>query len=210
MIYLTTNQKIYISALVVGIVLLLLGTCFFIFKFVYCQKKYHEDSYLKLSRLAEMNDYLLLNNYRVEFDDKHFGVIDHILISKKYIFIINDFDLSGVISGDLKDLFLRVVVSKNEAINVSNPLNYNINLIKRLNVYHRLDQSLIKGIVTVNNDSKINVTHSNQFMLIKRKELKKVIKDFDKDKVGNLKEGDVVNFINKLDRENRKKNNGDY
>ena len=101
------------------------------------------------------------------------------------------------------------MTSKDKAINVSNPLNYNINLIKRLNVYHRLDQSLIKGIVVINNDSTINVTGSNnQFLIIKRNELLKYIKKFDKDDIGNLKEKDVVNFINKLDKENQRKNNG--
>ena len=209
MIYLTNNQKIYIAALVVGVVLLLIGTCFFTFKRIYLKKRYHEDVYLKLSKTSELNDYLLLNNYRVEFDDRYYGVIDHLLISKKYIYVINDFDISGVVSGDLKDLFLRVVTSKDKAINVSNPLNYNINLIKRLNVYHRLDQSLIKGIVVINNDSTINVTGSNnQFLIIKRNELLKYIKKFDKDDIGNLKEKDVVNFINKLDKENQRKNNG--
>lgn len=152
-----------------------------------------------------MNDFLLLNNYRVDFDDKHFGVIDHILISKKYIYVICDFDLSGVICGDLKDLFLRVIKNEKAAINVSNPLNYNINLIKRLNVYNRIDQSLIKGLVVVQNDSDIHIGgNDTQFRMVRQKDLKKTIRKFDKSDVKPLKEKDIVNFINKLNRDNNK------
>ena len=187
-------------------VLLIIGTCFFIYKRIYNRKRYHETIYLKLSKLAELNDYLLLNNYRVDFDDKHFGVIDHILISKKYIFVINDFDLSGVITGDLKDLYLRVIDDEKVAKNVSNPLNYNINLIKRVNMYHRLDQSLVKGLVVIQNNSDIHIGgNSNQFLLIRQKDLVKTIREFEKDDVKPLKETDVVNFINKLNKENKNK-----
>ena len=206
MINLTNNQKIYIACLVVGVALLIVGTCFFIYKKIYTKKRYHETIYLKLDKMARLNDYLLLNNYRVEFDDTHFGVIDHILISHKYIFVINDFDLSGVVSGDLKDQFLRVVNNENEAVNISNPLNYNINLIKRINMYHRLDQSLIKGLVVIQNNSEIRIGgNSSQFMMIRQKDLKRVIAKYEKDDVKPLKEGDVVNFINKLNKENEKK-----
>ena len=208
MINLNSNQKIYISVLAVAVVLIILGTCFFIYKKVFNRKHYRETVYLKLAKLAKYNDYLLLNNYRVEYDDKHFGVIDHILISKKYIFMINDFDLSGVISGDLKDLFLRVVKSDKEALNVSNPLNYNINLIKRVNLRNRIDQSLVKGLVVIQNNSDIHISgNSKQFQMVRQKDLLRTILGFEKDDVKNLKEGDIVNFINKLNRDNKGKNN---
>ena len=106
----------------------------------------------------------------------------------------------------MKDRSLRLVKGKKEISNISNPLNYNINLIKRLNLYHRLDKDLVKGLVVVNNDAAVNMSRvGDQFIIIRRKELKKTIKSFDKDNVKNLKEDEIVNFINKLDRENRKR-----
>ena len=202
-ILLTNPQKIYISASIASVLLVLLLVGVFIYKKWYAHKHYKEATYLKLRRLAHENDYLLLNNYTINFDDTHIGVIDHILISKKYIIVINDFPISGVVSGEIKDRSLRVVKNKMEIINISNPLNYNVNLIKRLNIYHRLDKELVKGLVVINNDSEIAIEKStNQFQMIRRKDLAKAIKEIDKDNVKNLRQSDVENFINKLDKEN--------
>lgn len=205
-IYLTNPQKIYISAAAISILLVVILVGIFIYKKWYAHKHYKEVTYLKLSRLANENDYLLLNNYVIGFDDTHVGVIDHILISKKYIIVINDFPISGVVSGEIRDRSLRVVKNKKEVVNISNPLNYNVNLIKRLNIYHRLDKELVKGLVVINNDSVINIEHStDQFQMIRRKDLPSVIRKIDKANVKNLRQADVENFINKLNKENERK-----
>ena len=209
MLLLTTPQKIYISAAVASVLLVLLLVGIFIYKKWYTKKHYKEAVYIKLSRLANENDYLLLNNYTINFDESHVGVIDHILISKKYIIVINDFPISGVVSGEIRDRSLRVVKSHKDIKNISNPLNYNINLIKRLNIYHRLDKEMVKGLVVINNDSEVAIEHStDQFQMIRRKDLPRVIRNIDKSNVKNLKQADVENFINKLNRENtlRKQN----
>ena len=206
MILLTVPQTLYISITVVLIVVLLLLTITFVYRNIYAKKKYKEATFLKISRAAKYNDYLLLNNYLVDFDDKHVGCIDHIVISKKYIFVINDFPLSGVISGDARSEHLRLIKNKNNAMLISNPLNYNINLIKRLNSTSRLDQTFIKGLVVIDNDSKVALENmGDQFLMVRRKEVDKVIAHFDKDDVHNLKENEVINFINKLNQSNRKR-----
>ncbi|MCQ2802865.1 MAG: NERD domain-containing protein [Bacilli bacterium] len=168
------------------------------------KKHFKEATYLKLSSLAENNDFLLLNNYKIDFDDSHVGLIDHLLISKKYIFAINDFSLSGVISGELRGRYLKVVNLKKQAADVSNPLNYNINLIKRLTMYNNLSQSYVKGIVVINDDSEINIKNqSNQFYMVKRKDLKSFILNIDKEDIGNLNEESIVKFIYKLSKQNK-------
>ena len=203
-ILLTNPQKIYISVAILSFLLVMILVGLFIYKKWYAHKHYKEAVYLKLTKLANENDYLLLNNYQINFDDTHVGVIDHILISKKYIIVINDFPISGVVSGEIRDRSLRVVKSRKEIKNISNPLNYNINLIKRLNIYHRLDKELVKGLVVINNDSEITIEHStDQFQMIRRKDLAKTIKEIDKANVKNLRQHDVENFINKLYNENR-------
>ena len=188
------------------VLFIILLVVIFLYKRVYKKKHFKEVTYLKLARLAKYNDYLLLNNYKLDFDDRHVALIDHILISKKYIFLITDFDLSGVITGEMRDPILRVA-TKEGAVSVSNPLNYNINLLKRLHTAYRFDPIFLKGIVVVNDDAYVNITStSNQFMMVTRRKLAKTIKMFDKEKIGNLKEEDVINFINKLDKDNKKKN----
>ena len=202
-ILLTNPQKIYISASIAAVILVILLTVIFVYKKWYAKKHYKEATYFILSKIAKENDYLLLNNYTINFDESHIGVIDHILISKKYIIVINDFPISGVVSGEMRDRSLRVVKSNKDIKNISNPLNYNINLIKRLNIYHRLDRELVKGLVVVNNDSEIVMENSgDQFQMIRQKDLKKIIRRIDKVDVKNLKQGDVENFINKLYQEN--------
>lgn len=206
MIYLNNNQKIYIALTVAGIVVVLLLTAFFFYKKVFAKRHFREATYLRLANLCNKNDYLLLNHFAIDFDDTHIGVIDHIVISKKYIFIINDFALSGVVSGDAQERFLRLIRKKDKVENVSNPLNYNINLIKRLNTFNHLDKSFVKGIVAINNDSKVNVSNMmDQFVIMPRKKIAAFIKKCDRDPVNNLKEEQVINFINKLDQQNRKR-----
>lgn len=204
MIYLNTAQKIYISVATLVALLIVLLLFVFIRKEVYLKKHFKEATYLKLSSLAENNDFLLLNNYKIDFDDSHVGLIDHLLISKKYIFVINDFSLSGVISGELRGRYLKVVNLKKQAADVSNPLNYNINLIKRLTMYNNLSQSYVKGIVVINDDSEINIKNqSNQFYMVKRKDLKSFILNIDKEDIGNLNEESIVKFIYKLSKQNK-------
>ena len=199
LINLTSAQTIYLSVTIVTVILLLAISAFFVYKRVWSKKHFKEATYLKLAHFAKVNDYLLLNNFKIDFDESHIGVVDHILISNKYIFVINDFDISGVISGDSKSQYLRLINNKKQVSKILNPLNYNINLIKRLNVYNHLDRTFVKGIVNINNDSYIPSSLVNeQFMMLKRKDITKKILAFDKEKIANLKEDDVVNFINKL------------
>lgn len=207
LVLLDTYQKIYIAAGTAAILLILFLLGLFIYKRVYKKRHYKEVTFLKLSHLAKANDYLLLNNFKLDFDDQHIANIDHILISKKYIFLITDFDLSGVISGELRDPLLRVANNYSEAVNVSNPLNYNINLVKRLHTAYRFDPSFLKGVVVINDDAVVNITNpSDQFFMVTRKDLPKLIRKFDREKIANLKEKDVLYFISKLDKDNKKKN----
>ena len=207
LVYLDAYQKIYIASSVLASILVLFFFGLFIYKRVYKKRHYKEVTFLKLSHLAKANDYLLLNNFKLDFDAQHIANIDHILISKKYIFLITDFDLSGVISGELRDPLLRVAANPNQAVNVSNPLNYNINLVKRLHTAYRFDPSYLKGVVVINDDAVVNITNpSDQFFMVRRKDLSKLIRRFDKEKIANLKEKDILNFINKLDIDNKKRN----
>lgn len=203
MILLSSVQIAYIiSAIIAGLLIIALFVVL-IFQNAYAPKHIRELTYMKLSRICNENDYLLLNNYRIPIDDLNIGSIDHIVISNKFIIIINDFSLSGIISGSARNEKLKAFGKKGANL-IVNPLNYNINLTKRLALFNDLNNSLIKGLVVIHNNSQINVTNSiGQFRMIKLKDLKKTIKEFDKEPVKKLKEDDVVRFIKYLNDNNK-------
>lgn len=203
MIALTNSQIIYVSVATVIIILILCLLLIFIFHDRFQNKNFKAATYFKLSKIAMHRDFLLLNNFKVDFDDSHVGYIDHLLISNKYIYAINDFSISGVVSGELKGRTLNVINRKKEVTQINNPLNYNINLIKRFNLYNNLDQSFVKGVVVINNDSEICVENlSDQFTMIRRKDLNNFIKKCDSTPIKNFNEESIVKFINKLSKEN--------
>ncbi len=203
MILLSTGQTLYISLAIIGILVVIFLICLLYFRNIYRNKHARELTYLKLSKICEHNDYLLLNDYHIDFDDKNKGLIDHLVISNKYIIIISVFSISGVLSGKFQGEELVNVNKKGTSI-VANPINYNINLTKRLALFNDLNTSFLKGLVVINNDSSIKIEgHNEQFKIIKRKELNKTIKEFDKEKNKNLNEESVIKFINKLNEENK-------
>jgi len=203
MILLSTSQTLYISLAIIGILVVIFLICLLYFRNIYRNKHARELTYLKLSKICEHNDYLLLNDYHIDFDDKNKGLIDHLVISNKYIIIISVFSISGVLSGKFQGEELVNVNKKGTSI-VANPINYNINLAKRLALFNDLNTSFLKGLVVINNDSSIKIEgHNEQFKIIKRKELNKTIKEFDKENIKNLNEESVIKFINKLNEENK-------
>ena len=203
MILLSSAQTAYIVVSVIAVIIIIALLVVLFIKNKYRPNHTREMTYLKLHHFCEANDYLLLNNYRINIDDSNIGIIDHIVISNKFIVIINDFPISAVLTGDFSDDNLSIY-DKNGGGTVVNPLNYNVNLAKRLALFNNLSQELIRGIVVINSDSKINVTNNNgQFRIVRLNELKKTIKQFDKANVKKLKEEDVVRFINYLDKQNK-------
>ncbi len=202
-ILLTTPQVTYISVSIIGGIIVI-GLLFYLFfRNVYEAKHIRELTYRTLYRLSNKNDFLLLNNYRIQIDDRNTGFIDHILISKKFVILINDFSISGVVSGDYRSDELINVGKKTEII--VNPLNYNINLTKRLALFNDLDHSFLRGLVVINNDSKIDINNANeQFQIIRRKDLEKTIKKFDSANVGSLNEESIIKFVNYLNEQNNR------
>ena len=203
MILLSVAQTLYISLGTIGILVILFLLCFLYYRNRYVRKHARELAYLKLSRICEHNDYLLLNDYRIDFDDSNTGLIDHLVISNKYIIIVSVFSISGVLSGKFQSEELVNVNKKGTSI-VANPINYNINLTKRLSLFNDLNHSFLKGLVVINNDSDIKIEgHNEQFQIIKRKDLGKTIKEFDQENIKNLNEESIIRFINKLNEENK-------
>ncbi len=202
MTLLSLSQKIYISAAILGGLVILLLLWILFYKNFLKRHRLRKIVGYKLYRFSNLNDYLLLNDYEINIDDKHTGFIDHVLITNKYIVIINDFQISGVISGDYFSEQLKLTTNKGEQL-IANPLNYNRNLTKRVALFNDLDNSFLKGVVVVNDDAVINIDNiPEQYSICPQSELKKLIKEFDKDDVKPFKEDTVVRFINNLNDNN--------
>ena len=202
MTLLNISQKIYISVAILG------GLIVLILLFVLFYKNFLKGHRLKklvgykLYRFSNLNDYLLLHDYYVNIDDKSKGLVDHILITNKFIVVINDYQVSGVLSGDYSSEQLKVTTNKGEKL-IANPLNYNRNLTKRIALFNDLDNSFLKGVVVVNDDAVINIDNiPAQYNICTVSELKKLIKEFDKEEVKPFKEDTVVRFINNLNDKN--------
>ena len=146
MILLTFAQSLYISLSIIGGLLVFLLLAVLYYKNIYTKKHLKNRVGRTLYKLSNLNDYLLLNDYRINIDDTHYGEIDHILITNKFIIIINDFQISGVISGDYSNDQLKVT-DKNGSRFIVNPLNYNINLTKRIAIFNNLENSFETEVV---------------------------------------------------------------
>ena len=205
MFLLTQPQAIYLSLLITGVILVVLIFVFLLYKNILSKKKIKKITMNRLYRFANVNDYLLLNNYRIQIDDTHEGVIDHLLITDRFIFVIHDFNLSGVIEGRYFDEQLNAVINKEEKY-IANPMNYNRNMAKRLALYQGLDNSYLKGIVVINNDTIVNIDEiPEQYAIVKANKLIKTIKKMDGVKIKPFKEDTIVDFINALNKENENK-----
>ena len=204
MVLLSFNQAIYISLSIIGGLLVLVLLFVVLYKNVFRQKNLKNRVCRSLYKYSNLNDYLLLNNYKINIDDSHFGQIDHILITNKFIIIINDFPISGVVTGNYSNDHLQVTDKSGSKL-IVNPLNYNINLTKRLAIFNNLENSFVRGIVVTNDDSIVDVTNlPDQFTIVSKKDLKKTIKEFEKAEVKPFKEDTVVQFINYLNDQNER------
>ena len=94
MFLLSKSQAIYISLLITGVILVTLIFIFLLYKNILSKKRIKKITMNRLYRFANVNDYLLLNNYKIQIDDKNEGVIDHLLITDRFIYVIHDFNLS--------------------------------------------------------------------------------------------------------------------
>lgn len=206
MFLLSKSQAIYISLLIIGVILVILIFVFLLYKNILSKKRIKKIAMNRLYRFANINDYLLLNNYKIQIDDKNEGVIDHLLITDRFIYVIHDFNLSGVIEGRYFDEQLNAVINKEEKY-IANPMNYNRNMAKRLALYQGLDNSYLKGIVVINNDTIVNIDEiPDQYAIVKANKLIKTIKKMDGIKIKPFKEDTIVDFINLLNKENEQKN----
>ncbi len=165
------------------------------FKFVY---------YKKIYKITEYNDFLLVNNVNLRNnEDLIISRIDHIMVGKKYIYIIKDKFYRGAINGNREDNTWLFFDAKNNKKEISNPMKKNEERVKNLCALTRIDQKLCISIVLINDDCVIKdpkALYSNNSFIISNKGLNKLIKSIEKRDIKPLDQVSSEQAINEIYR----------
>lgn len=208
MIYslLSLPQIIYIISVSVIVVLIVLFILLFPVRKHIIKKKFKEHYYRQIYKIAQNNDYYLINNFTFRVDDSSNIVIDHILFGEKYVYLISDFYFDGDIAGKAFDKSLILLSHKGTKYYVDNPILKSQFLLSRLNMVTNLDPGIMIGISLVNDECKSEiVSDSKQFYIISRNKLGPLIKAIESRKVGNLNAKSLEKLVQSINKMNKRK-----
>ena len=125
----------------------------------YAGEYYAKQELNKLSK----DKYKVLNNILIEIDGKTYQ-IDHIVISKYGIFVIESKQYNGIISGSKYDKkWIRK--GKNKDIFYTNPIRQNYGHVKAICNLLKLDESIVYNIVYIPSTAKLNIEHDGELVL---------------------------------------------
>lgn len=174
----------------------------------YRKNNFVEYCYKAIYKIAFDEDYYLINNFLFRADPSKVAKVDHILFGNKYIYVIIDSYFDGDLIGNDNDKSLIFIDRHNRKYYVDNQYTLSKTLVKYLSGSTGLDQSLMIGIVVVNNNCKIGVqTDSKQFYVIQRNKIKRLVRAIESRNVGKINAeqlASAVKAINKLNRTKKK------
>lgn len=191
MYLLTTNNKLLFTlgaVLAALLVVLLIIAPLFFTKLLH--HKFNFKVYRKLYRIAMHKDFYLINNYPLIKDGIQFGQIDHLLFTDKFIYVINDKVLNGVISGKKIDNVWISYDLKGNKSEFYNPLIINNRRLSVFSETKEIDERYMISVVVLNNDVKIknlNEMNTENSVIIRKKDLNKLISLNEKRNVGKFK-----------------------
>lgn len=150
--------------------------------------------------LSKIKGYKLLNNIMIKRGTKT-SQIDHILIGKKGIFVIETKDYSGVITGGDYDVnWTQTLMAHNNYF--YNPIRQNYGHVKALEEVLNIDEIFIPLIVFTNKSNIKNLNTVNN--VIQLKKLKNFIRKYKSNY--KLSKKDIEEFYNKISSKNIKSN----
>lgn len=174
------------------------------------QRKYMEIFHKTIIRIAEDQDYQLINPVILKLDDSTFLKIDHLLFGDKFIYVIKDEYYNGALLGRLRDQnWLFHHYDKNKGLFVKNPFLVNARRIEKLSLLTQLNENFFVSIVIVNDEAMIDRVNRGDTMshITSIKKLPRVIAAFEDRNVMKLNAEKVqlaVNSIYQLSEENKK------
>ena len=206
-------MKLFIFLLVSIIVLLILLFFLFFdqFRNKYERKYFKKRVHKKLYYLSEEEDYLLLNNVKIELGiDNQPSVFDHILFADKYIYLINDVYLEGAIAGNSNDTYIILRNGKSKQKKMNNFLkaqNMKVELFCHKFQIDREVDNYVFNVVCYN--SSLIVTKSLRIKeygewFLPLKELIKTIRISEKDDIKTISKARVKDLFNSLKKSSDK------
>lgn len=148
--------------------------------FYYCLTK-KTRIHRKLKKIAKDNDYILLNDLVLYFNEKQYVKVDFILFSNKYIYIISSRSLHGNIDGKDVDEKWRLYRGK-KMIHIENPLKNNDSRMKIISQLTDIEKENFINMVIISNTAVISsiLTSNPNDYVISEKDLKNSIRNIEK------------------------------
>ena len=139
-------------------------------------------------------------------EEEKYAKIDHIIFGEKFFYLIFSRYYAGDIKGKADDQSLVFVDKKGKKFYTENQFAYMKFVINKLCIQTGLDESLLIGIVLVNNDCKVLVeSNLDHFYMIPRKELTRAIKGIESRDIGALNDNQLQNVVLILSKMNKRK-----
>ena len=167
------------------IVLLLIFTLIMLYYdslvyFYYCLTK-KRRIYRKLKKISKDNDYVLLNDLVLYFNESQFVKVDFILFTNKYIYVISSRTIHGNLDGKDVDEKWRLYRGS-KLFHIDNPLKINTTRMKIVSQLTEIEKDNFINMVIISNTavlSNILTSNPNDYV-ISEKDLKKTIKDIER------------------------------
>lgn len=149
----TLVQKIIIFSFILLIFLMLLALIFPYLKYSFSKKRHLYHYGKKIYKIALYNDFYLINQGVLRFNENDVVHYDHILFGDKFIYVIKDRYFVGSLKGTAKDdFFLFYPFFKPKSQSIPNPILKNAERIERLINFSSLHPNYFINLVVVNDD----------------------------------------------------------
>ena len=171
-----------VAICLIGILLLFL-IIFPIAKRHYAFKNFQNIYYKAIRKIADINDYYLINNLVIKNNNQLVCRIDHVLFGDKYIYVIKDRFYRGAISGNKEDSTWFFYSSDGKKYEMENPMSINEKRVEKLSLVTQIDPSFFISVVIINDNCVIknaNELNKDNSFIVSRKNLKKIIKMVEK------------------------------
>ena len=203
---------IFICALIFILLLLLFLIIFPFAKRHYNFKNFQKIYYKEIRKIAEINDYYLINNLVIKNNNQLICRIDHVLFGDKYIYVIKDRYYRGAISGKKEDSTWFFYSNQKKQFEMDNPMAMNEKRLEKLSLVTNIDKSFFISILVINDNCVVknaNELNKNNSFIVSKKNLRKLIKNIEKRNVKNMDQKQLefaVQDISRLYGKNKQKN----
>lgn len=178
-------------------------------------KNFQKIYYKEIKKIADLNDYYLINKLSIRNNNQLICRIDHVLFGDKYIYVIKDRYYRGTICGSANDNAWLFYTKGDATIEIQNPMKVNEKRVDKLSLATQIDMSFFISIVIINDNCVIknsqDLMRDNNF-IVSKKNLKKLIKTIEKRNVSKMDPKQLeyaVQDISRLYGQSQKMSNDD-